>query len=590
MTDPDVIEHVISLVEKHGSDCWWSLPISELMPEGPRRDEAENGLWERGMDTLDVWFDSGCSWAAVLGTRGDLAPLSKKFNQADVYLEGSDQHRGWFQSSLLTAVAVQRGATQGERVDADDLTAKATINAPFRRLVTHGFVLDEQGRKMSKSLGNIIEPSVVINGGTSGGAGILGEGADAGGREKKKQKKKKTKTTRWAPQGVDVLRLWTASSDYTRDIMIGKNIVETSSGGLRKLRNTARFILGNLHDFDLDSNGIAYDDLRPIDRLLIHRTAIMLQNAQKGYGELNFRAVIDHLQHFIANDLSSLYFEVCKDPLYVSSHNSHARRSIQTTLHAILSAILAVASPIVPYTAEDIFQYYALAQGRASVSGEADGGAGHGTIFEVDGGSIFGVLRWLDDDLRSQKNTSSTANDHLQWDVMDGLSMKKCIDFELEGAWEPIGKLRTDANRVLENARRNKEIGSSLDAELKLCADWSSDPALKESLEVFGSLKELFVVSGVEFVDTSRSEQKVESSVFGEPIETNIFGDDVNTPIKIEAAVPRGTKCSRCWQHCVSTTVSAELEDFADIPQEPICKSCVQHILDDRYPETRVKL
>ncbi|GAX74373.1 hypothetical protein CEUSTIGMA_g1821.t1 [Chlamydomonas eustigma] len=297
------INYVISKVKVHGSDCWWTLPIEELLPPGQLRDQARE--YRRGEDTMDVWFDSGSSWAGVLQTRG----VDQSLNYpADLYLEGSDQHRGWFQSSLLTSVA-------------------ANGVAPYKQVLTHGFVLDEKGMKMSKSLGNTVDPRVVIE----------------GGKDQKKD----------PPFGADVLRLWVASADYSSDIMIGPGILKQTAEGYRKIRGTLRFLLGNLEDYNPEQHAVPYQQLPSIDRYILHKLAAVSREAESAYEGYQFSRIFQVLQRFVVSDLSNFYLDVAKDRLYIRSADAAARRSCQTVLDTLLKTLLAICAPLAPHLAED---------------------------------------------------------------------------------------------------------------------------------------------------------------------------------------------------------------------------------------------
>ncbi|RHY23435.1 hypothetical protein DYB32_009198, partial [Aphanomyces invadans] len=257
------------MLENGGTDAWWSQPVSTLL--APEYDPAQ---YVKGTDTLDVWFDSGSSWNAVL----------PKGVQADIYLEGSDQHRGWFQSSLLTSLAVQR-------------------KAPYKNVITHGFILDERGQKMSKSLGNVLVPHDIIEG----------------------QPKKKI-----PPYGVDTLRYWVASTDYTSQVGIGPNTMIKISDHVRKVRNTARFLLANLNDFDPRIDSVAYSDMTSLDQYMLHLLHDLQAEITDGYETFAFNKVQQAIAHFIATDLSAFYMEACKDRLYCEAPADPFRRSAQT--------------------------------------------------------------------------------------------------------------------------------------------------------------------------------------------------------------------------------------------------------------------
>ncbi|RKP09434.1 isoleucyl-tRNA synthetase [Thamnocephalis sphaerospora] len=289
----EVMDHVIKLVEKHGSSCWWGMSTEELMPESYRN----NGkTYRRGMDTMDVWFDSGTSWSQ-LPAQGNGKPV------ADVYLEGSDQHRGWFQSSLLTSVSVNG-------------------KAPFGTLITHGFTLDEQGRKMSKSLGNTIEPGLI---------------------DKKKQ----------PAYGTDVLRLWVASTEYVRDVAVGSTIIANIAESMRKFRGTARFMLGSLSDFSRE-NMVDYEQLLPVDQYMLQELNRFNTAVGDAYENFAFNKVVQELGRFTSSQLSAFYFELIKDRLYADGQDSASRRAAQTVLFHVLNIYVQALAPIACHLAEEV--------------------------------------------------------------------------------------------------------------------------------------------------------------------------------------------------------------------------------------------
>ncbi|CAI5527600.1 unnamed protein product, partial [Closterium sp. Naga37s-1] len=341
----ETIAHVQAIVAEKGSDAWWEMEVADLLPPS-LRDQASQ--YRKGSDTMDVWFDSGSSWASVLAsspspstsasasgsdTNGAASssnspatetgsPASSAVDTssssrsaglnfpADLYLEGSDQHRGWFQSSLLTGVA-----TAG--------------TAPYRAVLTHGFVLDERGMKMSKSVGNVVDPLTVISGG----------------------KNQKTEPA----YGADVLRLWVSSVDYSGDVVIGPTIVKQMSDVYRKLRGTLRFLLGNLHDYQ-PSEAVPYASLPALDRYALRRLADVMQDVQQSYDDFQFYRFYQLIQRFAVVDLSNFYFDVCKDRLYVGGQDYLTRRACQTVLAHHLTAFLAAIAPVLPHMAEDAWR------------------------------------------------------------------------------------------------------------------------------------------------------------------------------------------------------------------------------------------
>merc|ERR1719324_1031802 len=273
LLNEETLQHAEKLIREKGADIWWSSSVAELLPP-EYADVAENYI--KGLDTMDVWFDSGSSWAGVASKREGLT------YPVDLYLEGSDQHRGWFQSSLLTSVAVNGVA-------------------PYKKVLTHGFVLDEKGYKMSKSLGNVIDPKLVI----------------AGGKNQKAQ----------PPYGADVLRLWVASVNYSADVCIGDGIIKQNFDSYRKLRNTVRYMLGSLHDFDPAADAVPVDELPSLDRYILAVLGKFLSETEKAYEDFAFSRVYSLLQQLAVADLSNFYLDIAKDRLYISSPNEFRRRS-----------------------------------------------------------------------------------------------------------------------------------------------------------------------------------------------------------------------------------------------------------------------
>ncbi|KAL6188589.1 hypothetical protein ACLB2K_039981 [Fragaria x ananassa] len=299
LMNEETIDHIKCIISEKGSDAWWYMKVEDLLPS-KYRDKASE--YEKGTDTMDVWFDSGSSWAAVLGKRNSLSL------PADLYLEGMDQHRGWFQSSLLTSVA-----TKGK--------------APYSTVITHGFVLDEKGLKMSKSQGNVVDPRTVIEGGKNQKDGY----------------------------GADVLRLWVSSIDYTGDVMIGAQVLRQMSDIYRKLRGTLRYLLGNLHDWHAD-DAISYHDLPMIDQYALFQLENFVNNSRECYENYQFFKIFQIIQRFVIVDLSNFYFDIAKDRLYVGGTTSFTRKSCQTVLAELLLSIVRVIAPILPHLAEDVWQ------------------------------------------------------------------------------------------------------------------------------------------------------------------------------------------------------------------------------------------
>lgn len=455
---PETISHVQKIVAKQGSDAWWELPVEELLPESYRN----NGLtYRKGNDTMDVWFDSGTSWAAVIQERGLQYPAS-------MYLEGTDQHRGWFQSSLLTSVATNQ-------------------IAPYKTVLTHGFVLDEKGNKMSKSLGNVVDPLIIIEGGNN-----------------KKQE---------PAYGADILRLWACSIDYSADVRIGKNILQQLADIYRKIRNTARFLLGNLHDFNPATDAIGYDQLPKLDKYMLHKITEVFNEINDAFDNYQFFRFFQTIQNFCVVDLSNFYLDIAKDRLYISGIDSHRRRSCQTVMAIVLENLAKVISPVLCHTAEDIWQYIPYPTATKSV-------------FESG---------WVKLDP--------------QW---------KCL--ELESPWLKLRELRNEVNKVMEKARSEKMIGSSLDAKVSL---WTSDQAMEALLKEYltdsdfgiDELRYIFLASGVEIVETREEIDKTNYQTQG-------------NQILIGISPAEGEKCDRCWNY------SLNVGKFSEHPA--ICERCYQ--------------
>lgn len=306
LTDISSMDYVISQIEQLGTDAWFEEEedIQRWLPNTPEF-ESKGKDYIKGKDTMDVWFDSGTSWTMLDPSHGEYL--------ADYYLEGTDQHRGWFQSSLLTKIAVSE---------------KGNAKAPFKHIITHGFTLDEKGQKMSKSLGNTIAPEKIING----------------------QKGK------WPPLGVDGLRLWVASSDYTKDVSVGPIVLKNVAESLKKLRITIRFLLGSLHDY---TNELSFDkeNFHPIDLIALHQLKKMAEQVKEQYDIFCFNRVVQIINHHTNTYLSAFYFDIIKDRLYASPHNSTERRAVQFVLSEILRVYLSILSPITPLLTQEAIDY-----------------------------------------------------------------------------------------------------------------------------------------------------------------------------------------------------------------------------------------
>ncbi len=426
LLDQNVVNHVADIVEKEGADAWFVRTPAELLPTGAKCKKCNSAELTKEMDILDVWFDSGVSHAAVLKARKDLSW------PADMYLEGSDQHRGWFQSSLLTSVAT-------------------TGRAPYRTVLTHGFTVDGSGKKMSKSSGNVVAPQEVID-----------------------------------KYGAEVLRLWVSAADYRDDIRISQEILTHLAEAYRRIRNTSRYLLGNLSDFDPDADRVSDKDLLEIDRWALHRLQKLIQRVEKAYDDFEFHVVFHSLHNFCAVDMSAFYLDILKDRLYTAKAKSLERRSGQTTMHMVLSSIIRLMAPVLSFTADEVWSYM---NGRSQ-----------------DKSVFLAPFPKVED---------------------------KYIDGTLEARWDKILAMRGEAAKVLEALRRDKKIGHSLDAGVTLYAG----PELYEFLDGYKKdLAFIFIVSSVEIAKESDAP-------------ADAFTSELVKGLRIAAGPAKGTKCGRCWMY-----------------------------------------
>lgn len=294
---PETIDHIAKIFEKEGSNAWYTHTAKELLPEGFTSEHSPNGEFTKEKDILDVWFDSGSSWSGVMEKRDGL------HYPADLYLEGSDQYRGWFNSSLITSVAV-------------------TGKAPYKEVLSQGFVLDDKGHKMSKSLGNVISPNDVIK-----------------------------------RMGAEIIRLWVAQADTTSDVAVSMGILQQSAESYRKIRNTFRYMLANTSDFDPKENRVAYADLRSVDQYMEVKLNDLVKDCLAAYDKFDFTTVFKKVFNFISNDLSAFYLDFAKDVLYIDGKDSHARRSMQTVIYDAAVKLAKILTPILPHTMEEIWGF-----------------------------------------------------------------------------------------------------------------------------------------------------------------------------------------------------------------------------------------
>lgn len=381
--DQDVINHVADLFEKYGSNIWFEKDAKELLPEGFTHPSSPNGKFTKETDIMDVWFDSGTSHHAALKQRYGVS-------QADVYLEGSDQYRGWFNSSLTTSVA---------------LTGKA----PYKTVISHGFTLDGQGRKMSKSLGNTIDPVACCN-----------------------------------EFGADIFRLWVASVEYQADFRMSKELLKQVSESYRKIRNTFRFLLGNLADFDPEVNIVQYEKMFEVDQFMMCKLNELVKEVHESYNKYEFDEVYRNVLNFITNELSAFYLDFTKDILYIEAEDSLERRSIQTVLYNTLYSLITLLTPIIPHTTEEVYQY-------------------------LPGKKLESV--YLCDMVKSTYYINSD---------------------ELMDKYEKLLKVRDDVLKALEVARNEKIIGKSLNAKVTFVPN---DEVTKLLASIKADLKQIFIVS-----------------------------------------------------------------------------------------------
>ncbi|MDT8424026.1 MAG: isoleucine--tRNA ligase [Desulfuromonadales bacterium] len=391
LADGKVMHHVADLFENGGSDQWFEKEAHELMPAGTTCPACGHDQFRKEMDILDVWFDSGVSHAAVVEKRPELA------TPADLYLEGSDQHRGWFHSSLLASVGTR------------DV-------APYKAVLTHGFVLDQNGRPMSKSLGNVVSPEEVIS-----------------------------------KFGAEILRLWVATQDYRNDTRVGDAILKQVSEAYRRIRNTARYILGNLHDFNPATDLVAPGELVEIDRWALSKLEGLTSRVEKAYVDYDFHILYHAVHNFCSVDMSAFYLDILKDRLYIAPAASVARRSAQTAMYYILDALTRLIAPVLAFTADEIW---------AELPGERE--------------ESVHLARFPRFEL-------------------------KLIDSELEARYERLMKIRTDVSKALEVARGDKRIGHSLDARVLLAAEGPVQQLLHDYRD---ELATFFIVSQVEVCET----------------------------------------------------------------------------------------
>ncbi|OJA11547.1 hypothetical protein AZE42_09681, partial [Rhizopogon vesiculosus] len=454
------LTHILRVLSERGVAHWWDGPIEDfLTSELLAQFEGGPEVWRKGMDTMDVWFDSGSNWSTLD------APTDGRKHRADVCLEGTDQHRGWFQSQLLTSV----GAASGNH---DQRPA-----SPYKTLITHGMVLDEAGKKMSKSLGNIVSPMTIIH----------------GGKDKKKE----------PAYGADVLRLWAATVEYWRDMSIGPTVLAQCAESMRKIRNSSRFILGNIGTIAQRKHFIPveHSELGLAERFVMNELYKLDQTATEGYASYNFPKVMNSLSNFANITLSSLYFDITKDCLYANDIQSVERRAVVTTLAAVLDSMTSVMAPVLPYLAEEI--HSTLRGGDAQLS-------------------VF-----------AKKWTPVSA----EWN-----------DPQAEKDMTSLLKMRIIVLSLLEKARGDKHLKNSLEAEVDIILpnDISTQPYFLQLIEREQTfLKTLFIVSDANITD----EGSLGTSSFAWRYISTMSIPDTDLELAIRVRPSSLSKCPRCWTY-----------------------------------------
>lgn len=439
------IDSVANWFEKEGSDAWWAHTAEELLPEGTVCPKCGGKHFHKESDIMDVWFDSGSSHMAVAAKRPELSwPVA-------MYLEGSDQHRGWFQSSLLTSVAVAG-------------------RAPYESVLTHGYVVDGDGRKMSKSVGNVIVPQDVIK-----------------------------------QYGADIIRLWTASSDYKADIRISPKILKQLAEVYRKIRNTIRYILGNTNDFNYETDAVPFNEMLELDQWALMHLQLLKKEVTAAYESYDFHVLYHAIHNFCTIEMSSFYLDIIKDRLYAYKADSKERRSAQTAMHEILMDLIVMLSPVLSFTMEEVWQF-----------------------------------------MKKPANAPESVQ-MLPWPEVK----EEYINEELETKWDNFIEIRSEITKVLELARRNKQIGHSLDAKVELHAEGEALAILKS---VEKDLATLLIVSQAVIVEGA-----------AEGAEATGRED-----LKVTVAAAEGHKCERCWIY------SDEVGQDAEHPT--LCKRCAEAV------------
>jgi isoleucyl-tRNA synthetase len=428
LLDPEIIEHIADLFAKEGSNIWFKLDAKELLPEGYTHPDSPNGIFRKETDIMDVWFDSGSSHHGAMIDFGQTYP-------ADLYLEGSDQYRGWFNSSLITGIATKN-------------------EAPYRTLVSHGFVLDGNGRKMSKSEGNTVDPNKISK-----------------------------------QMGADILRLWVSSVDYQADVRLSDNLIKQVSESYRKIRNTIKFLLGNIYDYNNETDQVKFSELGDVDKYIMVRTNNLIKEVLASYEDFRFDQVYRKVTNFVTF-VSSFYLDPAKDVLYIEKANSLERRQIQTVIYRVLDTLIRLLTPIIPHTTSESYSYL--------------------------------PDKFVEDAYL--------------------LDMPEVREYEtdIEETFKEFMSLREDVLKALENARNEKIIGKSLNAHVILYPK-GKVAELLENINV--NLAQIFIVSKLD----------IEKDGFGKYKGTDVSIDVLEAPGHICArcwqvvpAVNEDEVCPRC--------------------------------------------
>jgi len=424
----ETIAHLQKMFAVEGSDAWWSHTEQELLPEGFTCPDCGGTEFRKESDIMDVWFDSGSTHQGVLCTDPDLD------YPCEMYLEGSDQHRGWFHSSLLTSVAING-------------------YAPYKAVLTHGFTVDGEGRKMSKSVGNTVAPQEIID-----------------------------------KFGADVMRLWVSSADYQGDIRLSPKILKQLGEVYRKIRNTFRFLLGNLSDFDPAKDAVAYEDMTELDKWALLRLEQVYETVTDAYENYQFHVMYHAIHNFCTVDLSSIYLDITKDRMYAEKQDALIRRSAQTVMYTVLDTLVKVIAPVLSFTAEEVWQYMPATAG---------------------------------------KEESVLLTDWPQ-------AHPEYLDKELEARWTKLLSLRSDLTRILEGARKAHLIGHSLDAAVQIYAAGDDYAFLSQWKD---HLATLLIVSEVNLIEGTE----------GAPADA--AAGETHTDIRVTVSPSTFEKCERCWIH-----------------------------------------